>query len=148
MDRRFIMIAILSWAVAIVLLILSGVHWYWLGGGRGGLEAAIPSTGEGSLFRPSQLATAAVAILLLLAAWFVLELGGRTSLLLPDVMTRYGGWLIAAVFILRAIGDFNWLGFFKRRKGTVFARWDSLLYSPLCLFLGLSVLLITLSSFV
>jgi hypothetical protein len=141
------MIAILSWAVAIVLLGLSGVHGYWLGGGKVGLKAAIPSTGESSLFRPSPFATAAVAILLLLAAWFVLELGGRISLLLPDVVTRYGGWLLAAVFILRAIGDFRWLGFFKRKKGTLFARWDSLLYSPLCLFLGLSVVLVTLSSF-
>lgn len=140
------MIAILCWIVAIVLLILSGVHWYWLGGGKGGIEAAIPSTGESSLFRPSRFATAAVAILLLLAAWFVLELGGTMSLLFPNIMIEYGGWLLAAVFILRAIGDFRWLGFFKRRKGTIFARWDSLLYSPLCLFLGLSVLLVTLSS--
>jgi hypothetical protein len=37
-----------------------------------------------------------------------------------------------AVFGLRAIGDFRYLGFFKRVTGTRFARADTLIYSPLC----------------
>jgi hypothetical protein len=43
-----------------------------------------------------------------------------------------GCWALVAVFGLRAIGDFRYLGFFKRVTGTRFARADTLVYSPLC----------------
>ncbi len=41
-------------------------------------------------------------------------------------------------------GDFKWVGFFKRKKGTVFAKWDTVLYSPLCFLLGTAILMIML----
>jgi hypothetical protein len=37
----------------------------------------------------------------------------------------------------RAVGDFNYIGFFKRRRTTAFAGLDTRLYSPLALALGL-----------
>ena len=39
----------------------------------------------------------------------------------------------------RAIGDFKYVGFFKRVRGSKFARMDTLVYSPLCLLLALGV---------
>jgi hypothetical protein len=33
---------------------------------------------------------------------------------------------------LRAIGDFRYVGFFKRIRDSKFARLDTLAYSPLC----------------
>ncbi|WP_336077986.1 DUF3995 domain-containing protein [Paenibacillus sp. 203] len=54
----------------------------------------------------------------------------------------YGVGLLSCVFILRSIGDFKWVGFFKRKKGTVFAKWDTVLYSPLCFLLGTAILMI------
>jgi catechol 2,3-dioxygenase-like lactoylglutathione lyase family enzyme len=44
------------------------------------------------------------------------------------------------VFLLRAVGDFRLVGFFKRVRGTPFARWDTRLFSPLCVALGLASL--------
>lgn len=41
--------------------------------------------------------------------------------------------------LARAIGEFKYLGFFKRVHGSRFARLDSLVYSPLCLLLALGV---------
>lgn len=134
---------ILSWAIGIVLFALSGLHIYWICGGRWGMTAAIPSSGGKPLFRPSKMSTGVVAILLALAAWLVLELGAVKPVLFPEALLRIGGWLLGAVFTLRAIGDFRWVGFFKKGKGTVFARMDSLFFSPLCLILGVSILLIT-----
>ncbi|RUT31994.1 DUF3995 domain-containing protein [Paenibacillus zeisoli] len=133
---------VLSVVIALILFILSALHIYWIFGGRWGTTAAIPSRGEEPLFRPSAISTGVVALLLALAAWLVLELGAVKPVLFPEVLLRIGGWLIGAVFTLRAIGDFRWVGFFKKTKGTTFARMDSVFFSPLCLFLGLSVLLI------
>jgi hypothetical protein len=43
---------------------------------------------------------------------------------------------------VRAIGDFNYVGFFKRRRGTRFAHLDTRLYSPLALGLGLGTAIV------
>jgi len=48
----------------------------------------------------------------------------------------YMGWTIGVIFILRAIGEFNVVGIFKKIKGTVFAKYDMYFYIPLCLFVG------------
>lgn len=42
--------------------------------------------------------------------------------------------------MLRAVGDFRLVGLFKTVRGTAFAHWDSVLYSPIALGLGLSAL--------
>ncbi|MNR60466.1 hypothetical protein D3C85_1819540 [compost metagenome] len=65
-------------------------------------------------------------------------------LVFPGWFMNYGGWTLALVFLIRAVGDFRWVGFMKQRRGSVFARWDTLLYSPLCLFLGLCLISIML----
>jgi len=48
-------------------------------------------------------------------------------------------WGLASVFLARAIGDFRFVGFFKRVHGSRFAHWDTALYSPLCLVIGLAI---------
>ncbi len=53
-----------------------------------------------------------------------------------DITYNYTGWLISAIFIIRAIGDFNAVGFFKKIKQTEFANYDTKYFSPLCLSLG------------
>jgi hypothetical protein len=46
---------------------------------------------------------------------------------------------VALALFARAVGDFRLVGFFKRVKGSVFARMDSRVYSPLCVLLGLGM---------
>ena len=48
-------------------------------------------------------------------------------------------WVFAAMFALRAIGDFRYVGFFKRIRDTRFARLDTLAYSPLCAVLAVLI---------
>ncbi|WDM22572.1 DUF3995 domain-containing protein [Paenibacillus polymyxa] len=136
------MLELLTWAVGGILWVLSGIHLYWVFGGQKGAKAAIPSTGTDLLFEPSKIGTLTVAILLALAAWFVLELGEVTQFLFFRSFHSYGAGLLSCVFILHSIGDFKWVGFFKRKKGTVFAKWDTVLYSPLCFLLGTAILII------
>jgi hypothetical protein len=46
------------------------------------------------------------------------------------------------LFILRAIGDFKYLGFFKKIKNTKFGQNDTKYFAPLCLIIGILTLLV------
>jgi hypothetical protein len=48
------------------------------------------------------------------------------------------------VFLVRAVGEFKLVGFFKRVRGTSFARWDTWLFSPLCLGISFAALWLAL----
>lgn len=135
--------AVIACLVGGILFVLSMIHLYWLSGGKWGMQAVIPIDGGQAAFQPSQAATALVAVLLAAAGWFVLELGGVVSLLYPVWLLRDGGWLLAAVFLLRAVGDFRLMGLFKKQKGSRFAQWDTRLYVPLCASIALGVSVLT-----
>lgn len=132
--------------VAAVLGALAVLHVYWAFGGTSGAAAAVPERDGGPLFRPGPTACAIVAALLAAAAAIVWAKGAAWS---PPGVPRgaltVGAWAVAVAFVGRAIGDFRWVGFFKRRRGTRFARNDSWMYSPLCLALGVGALVVALS---
>ncbi len=52
---------------------------------------------------------------------------------LPAGVVRAATGLLAAAFFLRVVGDFRYVGLFKRNKESRFARMDNRLYMPLCL---------------
>jgi len=94
--------------------------------------------------KPGFLATIAVAAALMVCAIVAVVLGFNNYLNVPYASYfGYAGWVLAGVFILRAVGDFRLIGFFKKVKNTEFARYDSLLYAPLCLILGVALILLT-----
>jgi hypothetical protein len=129
-------------AAIVMLLMLAGMHLYWAAGGKAGKGAAVPSASGRPLMRPSVLGTAMVAVgLCVMAALLALRIGWLNVPALPGngVVIEVGVWLIAAVFALRAIGDFRYVGFFKRIRDSRFARLDTLAYSPLCACLALLV---------
>jgi hypothetical protein len=123
-------------SVSTVLAGLSVLHVYWVFGGRRGRKGAIPELDGKPLFRPGRGGTLGIAILLAVAGTLVLERAVIGPHLVPPVASQWGTWGVAAALIGRAIGDFNHVGFFKRRKTTVFAGLDTRLYSPLALALG------------
>ena len=131
---------LLALGVAAVLLGIAVIHVYWAIGGRLGAGAAVPEVSGKPALSPSPNATLLVALALTVAALVVLGRiqVWRSSLVPPWVFTL-GTWVLAAVFLLRAVGDFRLVGFFKRVRGTRFATRDTFLYSPLCLALGLSL---------
>jgi hypothetical protein len=125
------MIPIPSFILVVVFLILSAIHFHWVFGGTWGLENAIPKKDGEPLFKPGKLLTLFVALALLAGAVISVWRGAFPNLG-HTWMPRVGTWVIATLFALRAVGDFRYCGFFKRVRGTVFARNDSLVYSPLC----------------
>ncbi len=128
---------ILAFPLIAVFLTLSLWHVYWLLGGRIGCEAAIPEVDGKPMFQPSAVATFIVAVALALCA---VLLGATADLIHLPVSHTWLVWLtqaLVAVLLLRAIGDFRLVGFFKRIRGTRFARLDTAVYSPLCLLLAI-----------
>jgi len=114
---------------AAVFGLLGLLHFYWAARGVSGNSAAIPEIDGRPVFKPTKAATAAVGLTLL----------GTGAIVLLQAKPLLAG--AAAVLILRAIGDFRLVGFFKRVRGSRFARLDTLLYSPLCLALGAALAL-------
>lgn len=120
----------LSSVTASIFALLGLLHFYWAVRGVSGNSAAIPEVEGTPVFRPSRAATAAVGMVLL----------GTAAIVLMQVKLLVAG--AAVVLFLRAIGDFRLVGFFKRVRGSRFARLDTLLYSPLCLALGAALALL------
>lgn len=54
-------------------------------------------------------------------------------------ITKWGCILLAVIFFIRAVGDRKYIGIFKKVKGTEFSMYDTWVYSPLCLFIALSL---------
>ena len=111
---------------------LSLIHLYWAFGGKAGRAEAVPSSGGHPAFEPSTSATLMVAAALAAAMLIVLGGIGWFGDLIPPVTYAWLTLVIALLFLLRAIGDFRRVGFFKQASDSSFAYWDTRLYSPLC----------------
>jgi len=116
---------------------LSLIHAYWLFGGRVGLLAAIPEIDGKPVFQPSTLATLVVTIGLALCAMVIAGTAGLLALPLSQSVLAWLTRALAVALLLRAIGDFRLVGFFKRSHNSRFARLDTAVYSPLCLALAI-----------
>jgi len=130
---------IIALIVVIVFLGLSLIHAYWAFGGRAGRTAAVPEVGARPAFVPSALATFAVAVALAFCAVVVAASAGIILSAPPALWSTWLAFALAAVLLARAVGDFRLVGFFKRVRGTRFARLDSLIYAPLCLALAVAI---------
>jgi hypothetical protein len=117
-------------AAVFILTLLGVLHLYWAAGGTWGKSATVPTREGKPVIHPTPLTTVVVAVGLFAMAALV--------------ATRIAVWPIAAIFFLRALGDFRYVGFFKRVRNSRFAELDTKLYSPLCLLLALLVALASL----
>lgn len=122
----------------IILLMIGFLHFYWAFGGKIGFQSAIPTTSKGEpVMHPRWIESSVVGFMLLIFATYYLLNIGIFSFSLPSWITNYLGWIIASLFLLRAIGDFKYVGFFKKIRNTYFSKMDSRYYAPLCFFIAL-----------
>ena len=126
-----------------VFVFLASVHVYWAFGGRIAMVAAIPELRGAPSFVPGRIATLLVASSLFSCAALVGAASGFIDAPVPAVAIQWSCFGLALLLLLRAIGDFRLVGFFKTVRGSRFAWLDSALYSPLCLALALGVFLVS-----
>ncbi len=133
---------ILTVGLVLVFAMLSALHVFWAAGGRTGGGAAIPRQGGEALFRPSPLGTLAVALALAAAAVAVAAAAGWRGAGRARRAGRVLTATIGVLFLLRAAGDFRYVGFFKSAGEEPFRSWDTWLFSPLCLGIAAAAFLV------
>lgn len=137
------MFSILRLLLSFIFLFLSALHFYWAFGGEWGLDGTVPTNTEGKkILRTSVLSCIVVGTGLMVFALYYFIPILEISILEP---LYFLSWLIPAIFLIRSIGDFKYVGFFKKIKSTRFSQLDTKYFSPLCLLLailGFSIILI------
>ena len=141
-EGRIFMVYGLGLLIAAIFAALSLFHLYWALGGKMGSTNTVPLVGERRLFNPSKFSTVMVAFALVIAMLTVLGQLSVWGRVVPRPLFYWGTLGISLVFFLRAVGEFRFIGFFKRIRDTRFARWDTWLFSPLCLFISISAVVI------
>jgi hypothetical protein len=124
-------VRLLAGVVAVVLFALAALHVVWVARGRSA-SVAIPTRADGTpLFRPGPASTMLVAFALAVAG--VLVLARASALNYAGARCVHAAvWGLAAMFALRTVGEFRYLGLFKRERTTPFARWDTWVFTPVC----------------
>jgi Protein of unknown function (DUF3995) len=114
--------SLLAIALAAVFFLEGGLHLYWALSGNMPEDALIPRDEDGiRLFDAQPVMTIASGVLQWISALIVV---------LPGTSLKLG---LAVLLLLRAMGELNYIGFFKRVRGSRYATFDTWLYSPLCL---------------
>lgn len=138
------MISFFATTLFIFFTFLGSLHLYWFLGGKWGLRSVIPTKNIEEKAKPIPLmATLFVALVLFSFAILYLTKIEFVNFKLNWVQ-RFMYWVVSVIFLLRSIGDFNYVGFFKKIKYTEFGKADSKWFSPLCLIIGLIGVLIQL----
>lgn len=140
------MTTIIAIILLIIFLFISFIHFYWAFGGKWASESVLPTKNDSAtkVLTPTIVPTLIVAFGLLGFGLFILRMSGLLAFETPQWLYKYGLWIIASIFIVRAIGDFNYVGFFKKIKQTKFGKNDTKFYSPLCLAIGILTLILEL----
>jgi hypothetical protein len=134
--------AIISFAAAF--------HFHWAFGGRRGFAVSLPQRPDGEpvlrhllhLWRPAALLVAlGLVVLGALVAAKAVPLDHGLDPRLLDLLLLGAG----IAFVARSIVPNRYVGFFKRLRSTRWARYDTRLYSPLFLMLGLCLILVARS---
>ena len=122
----------------LIFAILSALHFIWAFGGTWELDLAVPTNIAGKkVLSPTRIESGVVAIGLGLFAVYYLALTDNMDYFPPKWVISYAGWIIPGIFLLRAVGEFRYVGFFKSIRNTAFGRLDTRYYSPLCLIIAL-----------
>jgi hypothetical protein len=133
----FTMPMLIALILSTVFIALAALHVAWALGFKWGGDSLLPQQPDGTLlFRPGTVACLAAALMFVLPALIYLMRVGILVTGVPDWVPYVGVWGVAAVLLVRAVGEFRYAGLTKRIKGTSFARRDTRIYTPLCLVLA------------
>jgi hypothetical protein len=132
-------------AALAIIAFAAAFHAHWALGGRLGFSVSLPQRESGEPVMAHRLpwwrpAAACVALGLAVLAALLLAEAGHLALPLPAAALRAPLLLTGAAFAARALVPNRYVGLFKSLRTTRWARYDTRLYSPLFLILGLLIL--------
>lgn len=124
-----------------IIAFAAAFHLHWALGGRLGYSVSLPQRPDGTplmahrlpLWRP---AAGAVALGLAALALLLLAHAGYLPLPMPRSLASAALLATGAAFFARALVPNRYVGFFKSLRDTRWALYDTRLYSPLFLLLG------------
>ncbi len=128
-----------------IIAFAAGFHAHWALGGRVGFSVSLPQRPDGAPVMEHRLswwqpAAGGVALCLVCLALLLLVRAGHLPLELPREWVRIALLLVGAAFVARALVPNRYVGFLKAVRTTRWAKYDTRLYSPLFLALGLLIL--------
>ncbi len=131
--------------LASIFFLLASIHFYWALGGEWGIERTLPANEQGmKILDPTVFDSIIVGTGLSLFGMIYLF----SQRIFQNRFLAFAWnivlWIIPLIFLLRAIGEFHYVGFFKSIKGTDFAFLDTVFYSPLCLGIALLGLIVVM----
>ena len=135
-------------AIALAIITFAAAfHLHWAFGGKIGHSVSLPQRPDNLPVLAHRIGwwrwgAAGVALALAMVAALALSASDTIQLPVPPFITRGGLALVGLAFILRSIVPTPWTGFFKSIRTTRWAKYDTRLYSPLFLILGLSLIAI------
>ncbi|WP_186755825.1 DUF3995 domain-containing protein [Echinicola salinicaeni] len=131
--------------LSFILFVLGIIHFNWVFGGKFGFVESLPTNEKGErVLNPKKIDSAVVGLGLTAFGLFYLVKSGMIEIEYswPEWIMNYAGWIIPLIFLLRAVGEFKYVGFFKSIRETDFGKMDSKFFSPLCLILGILGILV------
>ena len=138
---------ILVFTNTVIFSLLSLLHFYWAFGGTFWLDAVLPTNSSGvKMLTPTTPITLFVAFALFSFALTIAGNYGVFDQFINRSYFLYGTLLIAVIFLLRAVGEFEFVGVFKTVTETPFAKYDLMIFSPLCLAIAINSFLIFILS--
>jgi hypothetical protein len=133
-------------AVCLAFAAIALWHFYMAFAPAQGSSSAVPSVDGKPLFVPSRGATIAVGIVLVGFALLVAATAGLISVPVRRNVLVWLSFALALGLAARALGEFKYVGFFKRVRRSRFASADTWFYSPLCLLLAVGVVFVAMSN--
>jgi hypothetical protein len=131
--------------VLAIIAFAATFHLHWAFGGKIGFAVSLPQQPDGrpvmnhrlSWWRPAAFG---VALALVLLAVVTLSVAGRMDLPFSMDVQRLILVFAGTAFVARAVVPNRYVGLLKTLRTTRWARYDTRLYSPLFLILGVSLL--------
>ncbi|SNZ00263.1 DUF3995 domain-containing protein [Flagellimonas pacifica] len=133
---------VLAILISIILIILAILHFFWALFGIKNPETVVPTEiGSNHVKTPNKIMAVLVGLILLGFAFVFIN---RIIDYVDFEWLQYVSIGIGIIFIIRAFGDFKYVGFFKTAKNSKFSALDTRYYSPLCLLMGALILILEL----
>lgn len=129
-----------------LILAISLVHFYWALGGRKWADLVFPQFAgtDKPIFTAGNWATILVAFIFLSFSGVIFLKTFESVFRISNHWIDIGAWVIAALFLIRAMGDFRYVGFTKTVRSTNFAAYDTKIFTPLSLTIGLMIVVMAL----